>query len=166
MKKMTTKKAVPKKVVAKKAAVKKYQKGGEKGKKEYNEGDTKDGKQSFTTVSKGTYEKNIELVDPSAKKPYRMQVYKDGRLSNFWLTEEQARNQRAVAKKEAGYKKGGTTKKYEAGGMVGDKPGKPKKTEAAKPMKNKGKKPFTVSGTQSSPDSMIGFKKGGVKKKK
>jgi peptide methionine sulfoxide reductase MsrA len=111
MKKMTTKKAAPKKVVAKKAPVKKYEKGGEKGKKEYNEGDTKDGKQSFTTVSKGTYEKNIELVDPSAKKPYRMQVYKDGRLSNFWLTEEQARNQRAVAKKEAGYKKGGTVTK-------------------------------------------------------
>ena len=171
MKKMTTKKAAPKKVEAKKAPVKKYRDGGPTGKKKSNPKtyrEAESGKSPVYTSVTGpnNYEKKITFEGVDKNKPYVMTVTKGGKTNQFQLTEEQAKNQRSIAKKEAGFKKGGTTKKYEAGGMVGDKPGKPKKTETAKPMKNKSKKPFTVSGTQGTPDSMIGFKKGGVKKKK
>lgn len=39
-----------------------------------------------------------------------MKVTRDGKTSRFSLTKEQAIKQRAIAKKEAGYKKGGTHK--------------------------------------------------------
>jgi len=100
----------------KKTSVKKYQGGGstKKNPKSYSESDFSDGAQMNTRVQgpKG-YKKEIKWEASGAgnsnKKPYTMTVTKGGKTNTFVLSEEQARNQRKIAKKEAGYKKGGAT---------------------------------------------------------
>ncbi len=66
-------------------------------------------------------------------------VHKDGKRSQFTLTKDQVEKQRAIAKKEAGYRKGGTAKmkKMELGGMseemmVSGDPGRGKKKKKVK----------------------------------
>jgi hypothetical protein len=84
--------------------------------KSYTESDFANGSQMITTVEgPNRYKKEIEWQASgggnSVKKPYTMTVMKGGKTNTFKLSEEQARNQRKIAKKEAGYKMGGATGK-------------------------------------------------------
>jgi hypothetical protein len=115
MKKMTTKKAAPRKVEAKKAPVKKYRDGGPTGKKKSNpksywEGDSGNRPVYTNVEGPNNYNKTIKFEGGNQNKPYTMTVTKGGKTNQFQLTEEQAKNQRSIAKKEAGFKKGGTAK--------------------------------------------------------
>lgn len=61
-----------------------------------------------TVTGPNNYKKDISWDSfVNDKKPYRMTVTKGGKTNTFVLNEQQARNQRKIAKKEAGYKMGG-----------------------------------------------------------
>jgi hypothetical protein len=107
--------------------VKKYQPGGptKKNPKSYSEADFSNGSQMETTVQgPNNYKKQIRWegagTGNSSKKPYTMTVTKGGKTNTFKLSEEQAKNQRTIAKKEAGQKKkmGGSVAKMKVGGTA------------------------------------------------
>jgi hypothetical protein len=111
--------------------MKKYEDGGQKKKatkkansKSYYEGNS--GKSPvYTSVSgPNNYSKTIEYAHPGDKKGYNLIVTKGGKTNKFQINEEQALNQRKIAKKEAGYKTGGMVNanaKLQAGKKAGSK---------------------------------------------
>jgi hypothetical protein len=65
------------------------------------------------------YKKEISWDEiQSNEKPYKMTVTKGGKTNTFVLNEQQAKNQRKIAKKEAGYKTGGMIKTKAKYGMT------------------------------------------------
>lgn len=104
------KKVIKKKAIVAKKPVKKFEDGGKKKSKSYQERDyTKskinDGRVIEVESADGKYSKAIrEFADGSG---YLM-VRKDGKMNQFNLPKGEFEKQKKIAKKEAGYKNGGT----------------------------------------------------------